>query len=70
MNTTTIHKEMVKLGDSSVADLKFLKELAKRMGWTFEHTQRNGLDEAIEDFKAGHTHKAKNVDDLMAQLMK
>ena len=40
------------------------------MGWTFEHTQRNGLDEAIEDFKEGHTHKAKNVDDLMAQLMK
>ena len=66
MNTTTIHKEMVKLGVSSVADLKFLKELAKRMGWTFEYTQRNGLDEAIEDF----THKAKNVDDLMAQLMK
>ena len=70
MNTTTIHKEMVKLGVSSVADLKFLKELAKRMGWSFEHERRTGLDEAIDDLKSGRVHKAKDVDELMTQLMK
>jgi len=48
---------------------RFLKELAKRMGWTFEHERRTELDEAIDDLKAGHVHKAKDVDDLMAQLL-
>ena len=37
MNTTTVHKEMVKMGVSSISDIKFLKNLAKRMGWTFEY---------------------------------
>lgn len=70
MKTTTIDKPTVRIGVSNMADLKFLKELAKRMGWTVEQEHRNGLDEAIEDLKAGCIHKAKNVDDLMAQLMK
>ena len=70
MNTTALHKDTVRVGISSAADLKFLRELAKRMGWTFEHERRSGLDEAIDDFKAGHVHKAKDVDDLMAQLLK
>ncbi len=70
MNTTAMHKETVKMGVSSIADIKFLKNLAKRMGWTFEHERRTGLDEAIEDLKAGRVHKAKNVDELMAQLLK
>lgn len=70
MSTTTIHKETVRMGVSSISDIKFLKNLAKRMGWTFEYERRTGLDEAIEDLKAGRVHKAKNVDDLMAQLQK
>ena len=70
MNTTTVHKEMVKMGVSSISDIKFLKNLAKRMGWTFEYERRTGLDETIEDLKAGRVHKAKDVDDLMAQLLK
>lgn len=68
--STTIHKETITMGVSSISDIKFLKNLAKRMGWTFEHERRTGLDEAIEDLKAGHVHKAKDVKDLMAQLMK
>ena len=70
MNTTTVHKEIVKMGVSSISDIKFLKNLAKRMGWTFEYERRTGLDEAIEDLKAGRVHKTKDVDDLMAQLLK
>ena len=70
MNTTTVHKEMGKMGVSSISDIKFLKNLGKRMGWTFEYERRTGLDEAIEDLKAGRVHKAKDVDDLMAQLLK
>lgn len=70
MNTTSMHKEIVRMGVSNMSDLRFLKELSKRMGWTFEHERRTGLDEAIEDLKAGRTHKAKDVDDLMSQLLK
>jgi len=70
MATTAVNNETVRMKVSSASDIKFLKELAKRMGWTFEHERRNGLDEAIDDLKAGRIHKAKNVDDLMAQLMK
>lgn len=69
MGTTTIHKEVVRMEVSNLSDLKFLKELAKRMGWSFEHERRSGLDDAIDDLKAGRIHKAKDVDDLMAQLM-
>ena len=58
------------MGVSSISDIKFLKNLAKRMGWTFEHERRTELDEAIADLKAGRVHKTKNVDDLMAQLLK
>ncbi|APW33277.1 hypothetical protein BWX39_11480 [Prevotella intermedia ATCC 25611 = DSM 20706] len=70
MKTTAVHKEIVRMGISNVADLNFLKELAKRMGWSFEHERRTELDQAIDDLKAGRVHKAKNVDDLMEQLMK
>jgi len=70
MKTTAVHKEIVRMGISNVADLNFLKELANRMGWSFEHERRTELDEAIDDLKAGRVHKAKNVDDLMEQLMK
>ena len=69
MGTYTIHKEVVRMEVSNLSDLKFLKELAKRMGWSFEHERRSGLDDAIDDLKAGRIHKAKDVDDLMAQLM-
>ena len=56
MKTTAMHKETVRMGISSVADLNFLKELAKRMGWSFEHERRTGLDEAIDDLKSGRVH--------------
>ena len=69
MGTTTIHKEVVRMEVSNLSDLKFLKELAKRMGWSFEHERRTELDDAIDDLKAVRIHKAKDVDDLMAQLM-
>lgn len=53
------------------ADLRLIKELAKKMGWLVRTPEKrsSGLDEAIEDHKAGHVHQAKDVDDLMEQLM-
>ena len=52
MDTPALHRYVVKMGISNATDLKFLKELAKRMGWTFEHVRRTELDEAIEVMRA------------------
>ena len=40
------------------------------MGWSFEREEMNGLDKSIEDLKAGHLYHAKDVDELMSQLMR
>ncbi|MEL5895106.1 hypothetical protein AAE250_16630 [Bacteroides sp. GD17] len=57
--------------DIPKADMRLFKELAKKMGWLVRTPDKcsSGLDEAIEDYKAGHVHQAKDVDDLMKQLM-
>ena len=70
MDANALNMETVRMDVRNKADVKFLKELAQRMGWTFSKVKRNGLDEAIADYKAGRVHKAKNADDLMEQLMK
>ena len=70
MGTTTHDGITIKIMLPEDSDLHLLKELAARMGWVTEREKRTGLDEAIDDIKAGCVHKAKDVDDLMAQLMK
>ena len=70
METTTHDGITIKMMLPKASDLHLLKELAARMGWVIEREKRTGLDEAIDDIKAGRVHKAKDVDDLMAQLMK
>ena len=70
METTTHDGITIKMMLPEASDLHLLKELAARMGWVIEREKRTGLDEAIDDIKAGRVHKAKDVDDLMAQLMK
>ena len=70
METTTHDGITIKMMLPEASDLHLLTELAARMGWVIEREKRTGLDEAIDDIKAGRVHKAKDVDDLMAQLMK
>ena len=70
METTTHDGITIKMMLPEASDLHLLRELAARMGWVIEREKRTGLDEAIDDIKAGRVHKAKDVDDLMAQLMK
>lgn len=31
--------------------------------------KKSGLDEAMDDLKAGRVHKAKNVNDMMKQIL-
>ena len=70
METTTHDGITIKMVLPEASDLHLLRELAARMGWVIEREKRTGLDEAIDDIKAGRVHKAKDVDDLMEQLMR
>ena len=70
METTTHDGITIKMMLPEASDLHLLRELAARMGWVIERERRTDLDEAIDDIKAGRVHKAKDVDDLMEQLMK
>ena len=70
METTTHDGITIKMMLPEASDLHLLRELAARMGWVIEREKRTGLDEAIDDIKAGRVHKAKDVDDLMEQLMR
>lgn len=36
---------------------------------TKSKTKKSGLDEALEDVKAGRVYKAKDVDDLFKQIL-
>jgi len=47
---------------------RFLKKL-KQETRAKAKEEKNGLDLAIEDYQAGHIHRAKDTADLMRQLM-
>jgi len=51
-------------------DLKLLKDLAKKFGWTIiPNKKKSGLEEGLDDIKAGRLHEYKDVDDLFNQLL-
>lgn len=56
--------------DLPQTDLKIIRSLAKRLGWTVRIKKVSGLEKAIEDYKAGNIYEAKDVDDLMNQIFK
>ena len=50
------------------SDYKFISTMSRKMGWTIQRTRKTGLERAMDDVRAGRVYKAKDVDDLMAQL--
>ena len=50
-------------------DFNLLKELAKKMGWVIQTGKRSGIDEALEDVKAGRVYHAKDAHDLIKQFL-
>ena len=51
------------------SDMKFFKELVKKMGWSIETKRISGIDKALKDVEDGRVYKAKNVDDLFNQIL-
>ena len=51
-----------------LSDLSFLRTLSKKMGWKLKRPRKSGIDQALDDIKAGRVYEAKSVDDLFEQL--
>ena len=50
-------------------DFKLLKELANRFGWIIQTEKKCGIEEAMEDVKAGRVYHAKNAHDLIEKCL-
>ena len=50
-------------------DLPFLKKMAKGMGWTITSTKKTGVEQGLEDIKAGRVYHAANAQEMMAQIL-
>ena len=48
-------------------DFNLLKELAKKFGWIIQTEKKSGIEEALEDVKAGRVYHAKDAHDLIKQ---
>ena len=51
------------------SDMKFFKELVKKMGWLIDTECMSGIDRALKDVEEGRVYKAKDVDDLFNQIL-
>ena len=49
-------------------DMALLKELAKKFGWNIGR-KKSGIEEGLEDIKAGRVYKAKDMEDLKKYLL-
>ena len=49
-------------------DVSFARSLSRKMGWTIRTPRKSGIQQALEDVKAGRIYEASSVEDLMAQL--
>ena len=50
-------------------DFKLLKELANRFGWIIQTEKKNGIEEALDDVKAGRVYHAENAHDLIEKCL-
>jgi len=51
-------------------DLKLLKELAKKFGWSIKSTRKkSSFEKSLDDIEAGRIYEATDVDDLFNQCL-
>lgn len=65
MTTATLEKVSLEI---PTFEISFLRMLSKKMGWTMKRERKSGIQQALEDVKAGRVYKARSVEDLMEQL--
>lgn len=67
METVAISEDvMLSLPNS---DIRFLRTLAKKMGWTMRRHRKNGIEKGLEDIRKGNVYHAKNSEDLIKQIL-
>ena len=50
------------------SEVRFARSLSRRMGWNVIKPRKSGIQQALDDVKAGRIYEAKSVEDLMSQL--
>ncbi|MBR3022297.1 MAG: hypothetical protein IKH59_08040 [Bacteroidaceae bacterium] len=50
------------------SEVRFLRSLSRKMGWSIKKPRKSGIQQALDDVKAGRVYEAKSIEDLMAQL--
>ncbi len=50
-------------------DFSLLKDLAKKFGWIIQTEKKSGLEEALDDVKAGRVYHAEDAHDLIKQCL-
>ena len=72
INADVIYMETMMQGiyvNLPASDMKFFKELVKKMGWSIDTKRMSGIDKALKDVDEGRVYKAKDVDDLFNQIL-
>ena len=64
--TVSTEKVLLTLPDF---DLKFLRAISKKMGWTFKLQKKSGIEKGLEDIRNGNVFHAKNSEDLIKQIL-
>lgn len=50
-------------------DLRLLRNLSKKMGWTIQRKRKSGIEKGLEDIRKGNVYHAKNSEDLIKQIL-
>ena len=72
INADVIYMETMMQGiyvNLPASDMKFFKELVKKMGWSIDTKRMSGIDKALKDVDEGRVYKAKDVGDLFNQIL-
>lgn len=49
-------------------DIKLFKEIAKKFGWNVGKRKKTGIEEALEDIKAGRVYPIDDIDAYFRKL--
>ncbi len=50
------------------SEVKFFKQIAKKCGWNVGKRKKTGMEEALEDIKAGRVYPIDDIDEYFRKL--
>lgn len=53
----------------SHTDLRLLRSISKRMGWSVRVIRKSGIEKGLEDIRTGNVFHANNSEDLINQIL-